>query len=109
MLHVFLGTDRKKARDAMNAAIKKLGKDRQRAQITDAHSSADLDAALAGPGLFGEARTIVLDGVFANEELRERVIAALTSMKDSPDAFFLFEEKLDAATKRSIAKYAEAV
>ena len=109
MLYAFLGTDRKKSRDAMNAAIKKSGKSSARTQITDAHSTGDLDAALAGPGLFGDARTIVLDGVFANEELRERLIEALASMKDSADTFYLFEEKLDAATKRSVAKYAEAV
>jgi DNA polymerase III delta subunit len=109
MLYVYLGTDRKKARDAMNASIKKTGKNNARVQITDAHSIADLNAALAGPGLFGDERTVVLDGVFTNEELREHVIAALASMKDSADAFFLFEDKFDAATKRSVTKYAEAV
>jgi hypothetical protein len=109
MLYVFLGTDRKKARDAMNAAIKKIAKGKNRVQITDAHSLADLDSALSGPGLFGDARIVVLDGVFANEELRERAIANLATMKDAADAFFLFEEKLDAATKRSVAKYAESV
>jgi hypothetical protein len=109
MLYVYLGTDRKKARDAMNAAIKKTGKNSVRVQVTDAHSIGDLNASLAGAGLFGDVRTIVLDGVFANEELRERVITALASMKDSADVFFLLEEKIDAATKRSVAKYAEAI
>jgi hypothetical protein len=107
MLYAYLGTDRKKARDAMNKEIAKLK--RTKTQITDAHSTADLDAALSGPGLFGEPRAIVLDGVFANEELRERVVAQLASMKTSNDAIFIFEEKLDAATKRSVAKYAESV
>lgn len=109
MLYVFLGTDRKKSRDAMNAAIKKVAKNKERIHITDAHALADLDAALSGPGLFGNARVVVLDGVFANEELRERAIENLTTMKDAGDAFFVFEEKLDAATKRSVTKYAESV
>ncbi|HTR18514.1 MAG TPA: hypothetical protein VMH91_00855 [Candidatus Paceibacterota bacterium] len=106
MLYLYLGTDRKKARDAMNAAIKKLGQ-RERVHITDAHSMADLDAALSGGGMFGDVRAVILDGVFANEELRERLIARLPTLKDSPDAFFIFEEKLDAATKRAVSKYAE--
>ena len=107
MLYVYLGTDRKKARDAMSATIKKVGKDRLRVHITDAHSLADLDAARSGPGLFGELRVVVLDNIFTNEDLRERFLAQLPAVKDSADAFFLFEEKLLAAPKRALAKYAE--
>lgn len=108
MLHVFLGTDRKKTRDAMNAKIAKL-KGYSRVQITDAHSIADLNAAVSGGGMFAERRAVVLDGTFANEELRVRAIENLESMAKAEDAFFIFEEKLDAATKRSVAKHAESV
>ncbi|HEV3244748.1 MAG TPA: hypothetical protein VG102_00130 [Candidatus Paceibacterota bacterium] len=108
MLRVFLGTDRKKARDAMGARIAKL-KGYARVHITDAHSLADLEAALAGGGMFGERRAVILDGVFANDELRERLLARLPALKEADDAFFIFEEKLDAATKRAVSKYAEGV
>jgi hypothetical protein len=108
MLFVYLGTDRKKARDAMSAQIGKL-KGYSRVHITDVHSLTDLDAALSGGGMFAQSRAVVLDGVFANEELRGRAIDGLDMMKKSEDVFFVFEEKLDAATKRSIAKYAEKV
>lgn len=111
MLHLYLGTDRKKARDAMNAAIKKLwSADRrsERVQITDAHSLADLEAAFQGGGMFPKAgeRAVIFDGVFANDELREHLVAKLATLKESPDTFFIFEEKLDAATKRTVVKYA---
>lgn len=109
MLLAYLGTDRKKARDAMNSAIAKLGKDRARVVVTDAHSPADLDAALSGGGMFAQPRAVILDGVFASDELRERTISGLSAMKDSVDPYFIFEEKLDAATKRTIAKFAEKV
>jgi hypothetical protein len=108
MLYLFLGTDRKKARDAMNSAIKKLPH-RERVHITDAHSLADLAAALSGGGMFGETRAVILDGVFANEELRQRLLERLPQLAEASDDFFVFEEKLDAATKRSVAKYAESV
>jgi hypothetical protein len=108
MLYAFLGTDRKKARDAMNAQIGKL-KEYSRVQITDAHSLADLATALSGGGMFAQQQAVVLDGIFANEELRGRAISSLESMKKSEDVFFIFEEKLDAATKRSVAKYAQEV
>lgn len=107
MLFAYLGTDRKKTREAMNKEIAKLKL--SKTQITDAHSIADMDAALSGPGLFGEPKAVVLDGIFANEELRERAIDQLGSMQTSSDAIFIFEEKLDAATKRAVTKYAEKV
>ena len=106
MLHLYLGTDRKKTRDAMNAAVKKIGK-RERVQVSDANTLADLDTALSGGGMFGGPRTVVLDGIFANEEMRERFIERIESVKASEDAVFLFEEKLDAATKRAVSKHVE--
>jgi hypothetical protein len=108
MLYVFLGTDRKKARDAMGAQIAKL-KGYSRVHITDAHTLADLGAALSGGGMFAQQQAVMLDGTFANEELREYVVANLEALKKSDDAFLLFEEKLDAATKRTVTKHAEKV
>lgn len=108
MLYVFLGTDRKKARDAMGLAAAKL-KGYSRVHLTDASSTADFDAALQGAGMFGGAQSVVLDGIFASDELKTRALESLSHMKESTDSFFLFEEKLDAATKRAVAKYAETV
>lgn len=108
MLYAYLGTDRKKARDAMSAQIGKL-KGYSRVHITDAHALADLSAALSGGGMFAQRQVVMLDGSFANEELRELAISSLEVMERSDDIFLLFEEKLDAATKRSVSKYAEKV
>jgi len=108
MLYAYLGTDRKKARDAMGLAIAKL-KGYSRVHITDAHTADDLRAVLQGGGMFAQSRAVVLDGILTNEELRTLAIADLEAMKTSDDAFFIFEEKLDAATKRSVTKYAEKI
>src|SRR5262249_22553574 len=54
-------------------------------------------------------RAVILDGVFGNDDMRERTMQSLAIMKDAEDAFFLFEEKIDAATKRIVTKYAEGV
>lgn len=107
MLYVFLGTDREKARAAMNAELAKREKGKRVVRVTDANAIDDLHAALAGPGLFNEARAIILDGVMDNEEMREIVLPSLASLKDSEENFYIFEEKLDAASKRSVEKYAE--
>ena len=109
MLHFFHGSDRNSAREALNKALGKTAKEKHVVRITDAHTAADLSAALQGPGMFGDARTIVLDGVVGggNDDMRSTAIDSLELMRDSKEDFFLLEGVLDAATRKQIEKYAE--
>src|SRR5437899_132503 len=108
MLFLFSGTDREKARAELNAAIKKSAKKGvDIVRITDAHTVADLSTALQGAGMFGGERIVVLEGVWSNEEMRAIASEGLERMRDSGEQYFIFEEKLDAATRKSIEKYAE--
>ena len=92
----------------MNAAVKKVAtKGTEVIRITDAHTVADLKSALEGAGMFGGVRTVVLEGVWGNEEMRAVAEGSLQRMRDSDEHFFIFEEKLDAATRKTIEKYAE--
>ncbi len=106
-LYVYAGSDREKSRGAMNKALLSMGGEQVR--ITDAHSVSDLQAALAGGGLFGGKRTVVLDGVLASDELQKVILSALPVLKSSGDSFFMLEGKIDAATKKMLGKYAETV
>ncbi len=109
MIFLFLGTDRKKARLAMDAAIKKnAGKGPEVIRITDSNEVADLEAALRGGGMFGAERTVVLDGVFANEEMRIVLEDSLETLCASEEKIFIYEEKPNAATKRLLEKYAKS-
>jgi hypothetical protein len=108
MLYAYLGSDRKKARAQMDATIAKLGKDRQRAYISDAHTLGDLEAAFGG-GMFAQARVVIFDSISANEQMWERLLEELPRLQDSGDVFFILEEKLNAAMKRTVGKYAEKV
>ena len=108
MLHLYSGTDREKARAETNAAVKKAAtKGTEVIRITDAHTVADLKSALEGAGMFGGVRTVVLEGVWGNEEMHVVAEGSLQRMRDSDEHFFIFEEKLDAATRKTIEKYAE--
>ena len=108
MLHLYSGTDREKARAETNAAVKKAAtKGTEVIRITDAHTIADLKSALEGAGMFGGVRTVVLEGVWGNEEMHVVAEGSLQRMRDSDEHFFIFEEKLDAATRKTIEKYAE--
>ena len=107
MLYFFTGTDIEKARDAMNAAVKKSTNGKRIVRITDAHSIADLDAALAGAGMFGDERIVVLDNVLGNDELRERLLVRLKDIAKTDDAFFMLETMIDADTRKSVEKHAE--
>ncbi len=108
MLYFYTGTDRKKARAEMNAALKGVvKKDVRIVRITDANAPADLRAALSGAGMFADEQVVVCDGVLGNEEMRMEMLESLKSMRDSKDTFFVLEEKPDAATRKQIEKYAE--
>jgi len=106
MLRVFLGTDRKKARAALHAAIDR----RAAVRITDASSLDDLRAALmTSANMFGGSRTVVFDGISANEEMRGMVISVLPAIAETTDSFFVLEEKPDAEFKKKLQKYAKKV
>ena len=108
MLYLYSGTDREKARAAMDAAVKKASKKNMRiVRINDANVPADLAAALQGGGMFAEQRIIILDGVLASEEMTPLVMDSLPPMKASEEPFFILADKLDAATRKQIEKYAE--
>lgn len=108
MLYVFFGTDREKTRAEMNKAVRAI-KGADVIRITDANSLADLNAALSGGGMFGGKRTVVLDGVFANEEMKALIVGILPRLKDSDEPIYILEEKPDAETRKKLEKYAEAV
>lgn len=109
MIFLYLGTDRNKARSAMDAAIKKTTtKNTEVVRISDSNDVADLKAALQGGGIFGGERIVVLDGILANEEMRVVFEDTVESLGTSGDTFFMYEEKPNAATKRLLEKYAKS-
>ncbi len=108
MLYFYSGTDREKAHAALNAAVKKCSKKCTRImRISDVSTVADLSASLQGGGMFAVPRIAVFDSLLAQDEMREMLLAALPDIRTSPEHFFMFEEKLDAATRKQIEQYAE--
>ncbi len=108
MLYFFSGTDREKARKALDVVVDKEAKKVDRiARITDANTYEDLATTLQGGGMFAETRAVVLDGALANEEMHSLVINSLPMLKKSSEDFFILEEKPDADTRKKIEKYAE--
>lgn len=89
------------------AAEAEAGKKGEIVRITDAHTLADLESALRGGGMFAGKRVVILEGVFANEEMRAVMLEALPHLKESDESFSIFEEKPDAATRKLIEKYAK--
>ena len=55
MLYLYYGNDSDKARAKLNTALEKNGAGTDVFRITDAHTLADLEAALMGGGMFGGA------------------------------------------------------
>lgn len=107
MLYFFHGTDTEASRGAVHVALEKHAKGRRVVRVTDAHSREDVLAALEGGGMFAEKRAVVCANVYENEELRDILSAALPRIAKSDDVFLVLEGALDAATRKSIEKYAE--
>lgn len=108
MLYLYYGNDSDKARAKLNATLEKNGAGTDVFRITDAHTLADLEAALMGGGMFGGVRSVVLDSTLTHDEMRGIVLERLPSLKSSSDTFYVYETALDAATKKQVEKYAEA-
>ncbi len=107
MLFFYTGTDTETLREKMNTALGKAAKKTSVVRVTDAHAVADLEAALAGGGMFGGPRTVVLDSVFTNEELRAALVEKFPALSKSVEHFYIYESAPDAATRKLIEKYAE--
>lgn len=107
MLHLIIGTDREKARKELDADIKKVSKRARVLRVSDASTLADLSMALQGRGMFDSERAVVFDSTLANEEMRTLLLNSLAAVKASPDHYFIFEEKVDAATRKQLEKFAE--
>lgn len=109
MLHLFLGTDREKARAKMNSAIEKAAKKAEVVRVTDAHTVDDLKAALQGGGMFGGKRVLVFESVCTNPDLSEMLIDALEYLAKSEEDVYVFESKPLADLRKKLEKYAETV
>src|SRR3989344_7390260 len=105
MLYFFSGTDRDKARAALRSVRQAQGK-KSSIRISDANSIADLQFALQGSGMFGEKRVVVLEGILANEEMREVFMDQIAQLAKAPELYYVFEEKPDAHTRKTIEKHA---
>lgn len=107
MLFFYSGTDTTKLREKLHAAVEKYtGADVVR--VTDAHAVADLEAALAGGGMFASGKRVaVLDNVLGNLEMQEVVLARLAALGKREDIFFLVASEVNAATRKQIEKHAE--
>jgi hypothetical protein len=106
MLHVLYGTDRVKIRHVLNTALAKKAKEQSVVRISDAHSLEDMSAVLMGGGMFAEPRTVVFEYILSREEMRSLIESSLANLSESSEEFYWIEEKLDAATKKMLGKFA---
>lgn len=105
MIHLIYGTDREKVRATLQ---KLIAKEKNVLRITDVHTRADIQVALGGSGLFGEKKTVVLDGVWGKEEMRVFLKEALQLLPKEENVI-LVEGALDAASKKILDKCADII
>jgi hypothetical protein len=109
MINLYLGTDRDKARVAMNRAVTKAAQGGEIIRITDAHTVDDLRTALQGGGMFGGNRVLVFEGVCANPDLCDVMLPALQSLAQGHEDAFIYEEKPLTDLRKKLEKHAENI
>ena len=111
MLYVILGTDRIMSRSKFATLRDSLIAKRPDASVAvfdeDTCDVAALPSLAASAGLFSAKSLVVLDSVLGDEAIREAVVNILSDISASENVFMLYEEKVDAKTKKSLEKYAE--
>lgn len=108
MLFVFTGTDRDKARAALEKRLEREVREGRVVRITDAHMLDDLRVALRGGGMFAEKRALVFENVCENEEMEPVLVEALSRLAESEEKVFVYEAKPLADLKKKLQKHAEA-
>jgi DNA polymerase III delta subunit len=113
MLYVILGTDRVTSRAKFASLRDTLMRKRFDASVSvfdaDTFDVRSLGALVGGVGLFGDKALVVLDGILGDERTRKDCIDALPDIVASENVFLLYEEKVDATTKKALEKYAEKI
>lgn len=112
MLYVIYGTDTKKTGAHAAKMIAALAKKRPDASIfsitPENYSSALLDEYIGSVGLFETKHIIKLDGLLA-DVVEADVLDRVSDMAENEHIFIMREEKLLAAQKKKLEKYAEEV
>lgn len=106
MLHFYSGTDRGKKSEALQKDIARV-KEVEIVRVTDAHTLEDFNVSLQGGGMFGATRAVVFENVLQHEDMAGVLLEKLEALKESTEHFFILEEKVDAATRKKVEKYAE--
>ena len=108
MLYFYFGTDRKRTRDALNAAVGRVsGRETRVVRVSDASSAEDVRAALSGGSMFATVRIVILEDTLANDDMRNLVFSALEGISESSDHYFILEEKPLVDIRRRVEKYAK--
>jgi len=113
MLYALYGDDVVSGKAKLISLVESLEKkkpDASRIQFNeDNFNISHLDELLGIQGLFEARCIVVLDRVLKIKENKDAVLARLDNIARSPNVVILFEEHLDASTKKKLEKYSEKV
>ncbi len=113
MLFLIHGTDIKKTRNKLSTMTESLQKKRPDASLvrfnTESWSQGGFEEILYGVNLFAPKNIIILDGLFANKDLKDYLVERIVELAGSEHICFVIEEKVDKETLKKFEKNAEKV
>ena len=106
MLHVYYGTDSKRARLACRAALAKdiQGGRTELSMTPETYDELALLNALETADMFGVGYALVLDGLLSDPKTSDAVREKLQLLVESETPVYVIEGALDAATKKLLEK-----
>jgi DNA polymerase III delta subunit len=113
MYYFLHGKNNKEARKKLKSLVETLHVKRPEAEIFRIHdenwTDAQFDELLVAQGLFDQKYIIVLDTLFDDARIKERILDRAKDMKESDNVFLVLENDVDKKTLEKISKYAEKV
>lgn len=113
MLYVIYGKDSQKSRKKLSELVDSLLKKRPDASLfrltQDNWSKGAFEELIQSQGLFLPKYIIVLDQLLGRSDAAEVVMGQVKELKEAEHVCILFEEKLKAADKKVLEKYADKI
>jgi DNA polymerase III delta subunit len=109
MIYFLHGADTKNSRKKTHEILGQLSGKRPNSEVfkitTENWNAEQFDELLAAQGLFEKKYIVVLDFLFSQKEIKEKILEKLAEMKSAEHWFLILDGKIDAPTIKKLEKF----
>lgn len=113
MIYFLHGKDTETSRVKLNTLVESLRTKKPDATYVrfdeETFEPENIDQYISGQGLFEQKLIVVFDRILTNKETKKCILDRLTDIANSDNIFLVWEESVDAATRKKFEKVSEKV